>query len=219
MPRQPKSKIETTVPSVEDLMKTIQLQKEQMDLMMKQLESLQQSKEEKIEYQKENPEDFDINGREYINVMSLNPYGMVLTTEPKGAGRQFIFNKFGEIQRIMYDELRDILRTYRHFAEQGRFYILDRRVIRQHGLDDVYSRILNKEQIEKILSNQGDALTLYDSANDVQKTIIVNFLVKALRDNPDSVDMNLVDKISRKYGIKIYDIAEDARMIKGQISV
>jgi hypothetical protein len=198
---------------INSLMEQIKLLQEQINLMKESKGNLADARSYET---KEEPqiEFVEINGKEYIGVMSINPVPLILSTQPRGGGKVFNFSKFGEVKRIMYDDVVAVIENHPTFAEQGRFYILDNRVIRYHGLDEAYNKILTKEQIEKILNNNGNALDLYNAANDAQKKIIVEFLVKTLRDNPDSVDLNLVDKISRISGVKIQERAEESRQMK-----
>ena len=107
---------------------------------------------------------------EYIRVMSLLPHPLNLSTRDGGQGSVKRFGRFGEIKRILYKDLVDILDTNQRFAEAGYFYILNPEVVRQHGLDDVYEKILTKNKIEEILSMKSvDVAELYSSANDSQK--------------------------------------------------
>jgi hypothetical protein len=111
-------------------------------------------------------------------------------------------------------DLVDIIENHLNFVEAGRFYILDKRVIRQAGLDAAYEKILDKSKIEEIFAgNMDNAVELYSSANAEQQQLIVDFFITRLRDNPDSIDLNLVDKITRISGVKIVERAEDDRAL------
>lgn len=148
---------------------------------------------------------------ELIPVMSLLPYPLVLTTRQKGQGKVIKFESFGEIKQILYQDLIDILEVSRHFMEDGFYLILDERVIKAHGLKEVYSKILSKEQIEKILSGTTNAVELYKSCNPEQRRIIVQMMTDKLVSDPDSMDLNMVDRLSRESGINIAQNAADAK--------
>jgi len=151
----------------------------------------------------------EIRPDEYITVMSLLPYTLILTTQPLGGGSVKRFTKFGETKRILYSDLVDILESCKSFAEAGYFYIMDKSVVRRHGLDDLYSRILTKEKIQEIVDNQADnSVALYNSANPLQQETIIQMLIEKVTVSPEAVDMNVVDKISRVSGI---DIAKRAK--------
>ena len=142
---------------------------------------------------------------DYIPVMSLLPYTLTLSTQSQGQGSAKTFTKFGEVKRILYKDLAEIIDTNHNFLEWGYFYIMDSRVIRWHGLDDIYSKLLTKEQLEQILETTSvdECLSLYKTANDAQKHTIIELLSEKLYNNPDSVNLNVVDRISRESGINI----------------
>jgi len=117
---------------------------------------------------------------DYVPVMSLLPYRLNLSTKEGGQGDIKKFTKFGEVKNILYKDLVDIIEVNRSFMEAGYFYILDPVVIRQHGLDEVYSKILTKEKIEEILNNVNTeyCIDLYNSSNSNQQKVIVQLLVE-----------------------------------------
>ena len=155
-------------------------------------------------------DDTKIQQDEYIPVMSLLPYNLNLSTREGGQGSIKKFSKFGEVKKILYKDLVDILEVHSHFVESGYFYIMDKRVIRQHGLDDTYAKLLTKEKIEEILATSSDeAVSLYASANEGQQEIIIQLLIDKVKTSPDSVNLNIVDKISRLSKVDIVKRAED----------
>lgn len=155
---------------------------------------------------------------EYVSVMSLLPYNMNLSTQEGGQGSVKKFTKFGEVKRILYRDLVEILEVHRNFVEAGYFYIMNPQLIRYHGLEDVYEKILTKEKIEEIISlNSENSLDLYNSANEKQQEIIVQLIIDKLMENPDSINLNFVDKISRLSKIDIYKKAEELRETDKQL--
>lgn len=156
----------------------------------------------------------------YIEVMSLVPFKLNLSTEKSGGGRQFSFSRFAEIKRILYNDLASILENYRSFMEQGYFYIMNNKVIRKHGLDDMYARILNKEMLDKILNfDTVSAIKLYESANDAQREIIDGMLVKKIKDEPeDLVDFNIIAQMSKIGGRDLVKIAREMKELEIPVS-
>lgn len=143
---------------------------------------------------------------DYVEVMSLCPMPLNLSTEGNGRGLIFKFSKFGEIKRILYKDLVNILENHRSFLESGYFYILNKKVVRVNGLEEIYSKILSKEKILAILdSGDRTAIQLFDTCNDNQKKLIVEIIIQRLLENEESVDLNVVDKISRMSGINIQE--------------
>jgi hypothetical protein len=148
---------------------------------------------------------------ELITVVSLLSYPLNLSTKEKGQGDTFRFESFGQIKKIIYSKLLSIIEVHRNFLEWGYFLILDDRVIKEHGLQETYSKILTKEKIEQILSGSKSGIDLYKSCNEQQQKVIVSMVIEKVRDNPDSIDLNMVDQLSRVSGVNIAGKAEDAR--------
>ena len=155
----------------------------------------------------------DIRMDELIPVMSLINFTLNLSTKEKGQGDIFKFDEFGSIKRILYSKLLSIMEVHANFLNWGYFIILDERVIKAHGLQEKYQTILTKEKIDLIISGSKGALDLYKSCSQEQQRIIVSMIVDKLRDNPDSIDLNLVDQISRLSGVKILEKAEESRIL------
>jgi hypothetical protein len=159
----------------------------------------------------ESEDDKKLQSTDYIKVMSLNFGKLVLTTEQKGQGKIYIFNKFGETKNILYSDLANLIHNQQSFAEQGRFYIFNKQVIRNHGLDQYYEKFMTKEKIENILQyNRDEIIDLFTNATESQKETLVNILIKKMIDGED-VDVNKIDIISRIYGENLYDIARDRK--------
>ena len=163
-------------------------------------------------------DDFDnvkIGSDEYIKVMSLYSSLLNLATQPFGKGKIFSFNGFGVVKRIVYHELVDIMDNHYNFLEKGYFVILDKRVVRKHGLDDIYNNILTKDNIDKIIlgENQTDAVNLFKSANREQQDVICRLLIDK-RVSGENIDLNLLDRLSREVGYNIYERSEEILALK-----
>jgi len=151
---------------------------------------------------------------EYIPVMNLLPFNLNLSTKEGGQGNLKKFTKFGEVKRILYKDLVDIMDANPKFLYSGFYYILDPRVIRMHGLEEAYSTILSKEKIEDILSsNSEEGVSLYKSANPEQQKVIVRLIIEKLIENPKAIDLNVIDGISRAAEINIMEKVEDAKTL------
>jgi hypothetical protein len=157
---------------------------------------------------------------DYVPVMSLLPYRLNLSTKEGGQGDIKKFTKFGEVKNILYKDLVDIIEVDRSFMEAGFFYILDPIVIRQHGLDETYSKILTKEKIDEILNNINTeyCIELYNSANSEQQKVIVQLLIEKIKTDPSSVNLYTVDRISRLSKIDISNKAEEEKALAQELS-
>jgi hypothetical protein len=174
-----------------------------------------QNKEDSHESGEDDFDNVKIGSDEYIKVMSLYSSLLNLTTQPFGKGKVFSFNGFGIVKRIVYHELVDIMDNHYNFLEKGYFVILDKRVVRKHGLDDIYTNILSKANIDKIIlgENQTDAVNLFKSANEKQQDVICRLLIDK-RVSGEEIDLNLLDRLSREVGYNIYERSEEIMALK-----
>jgi hypothetical protein len=144
-----------------------------------------------------------------IPVISLYDGILVLTTDKRGSGKPFEFKKFGTIIHINYSDLVEILHYQRRFAEEGLFYINDKNVISNNGLQDVYKNILDKKMIDNILSlNKSELNEVFNNTTEAQRDIIVSIIINKIRNNED-IDLNKVDMLSKIYKRDIIDIANE----------
>ena len=147
----------------------------------------------------------------YIKVMSLTNNTLVLSTGGMGKGKIFEFSKFGQVKNIVYSEVADIINNQDKFTKQGRYYILNKDVIINHDLEDVYTKLLTKKTIENIM--EFDTKQIHDifyNATEAQRKTIVSILINKLKDK-DDVDLNKLNVISKIHGKNIIEIIE-ARM-------
>jgi hypothetical protein len=191
----------------------------EINILKKELQALKEQiseQEDNISYvSNEGSTERKIEQDEYIPVMSLVPHILNLSTEPNGNGKVKRFESFGQVKRVLYRDLVGIIDSNTKFTEAGYFYILDPDVIRQHGLDDIYANILTKEKMEEILNTNGDnASKLFETANFRQKEIIIELIIGKLLEDPDAVDLNIVDRIARISKVDIMDKVESSRLAR-----
>jgi len=131
-----------------------------------------------------------------IRVMSLCNNKLNLSTQARGLGHRYSFEKFGEVKRIQYGDVLAINDNHRNFKEAGYYYILDDRVIEEEGLTYIYEKILNKEKIECILANGEGSLGFFQAANPKQQKLVLDMIVTKMVNN-EFMDANLVREISK----------------------
>lgn len=189
-----KTELENIYKMIEDLQNNI---KNNSNLAIK--KNSEDDIEENYVYEEE--EEVPLNS--YIKVMSLIPYELNISTERHGKGRIFTFRGYGKTKRIIYQELEKIIEENRHFLERGFFIILDKRVVRKHGLDDTYKNIMNKEKMDMILLGfqggdvkENDILTFAKSAPIEQQEILATMIIDK-RISGEEIDLNLFDKLGR----------------------
>ncbi len=149
----------------------------------------------------------------YITVMSLFPGTLSLSTESLGKGKKYTFRKFGETKRMLYNDFASVIEHYSRFLEEGYFYILDKRIIRKHGFDDIYEKILTKEQIEQIVQcDPKVAVKFYEQATKSQREFVNSMLINEIKNgNPD---LNVIGKISKIADIDFLKIAKDSKELE-----
>jgi hypothetical protein len=164
-------------------------------------------------------EDIKVGSDEYIAVISTCSSELNLSTQGNGRGKVFKFKEFGATKRILYSDLVDIMESHDNFLHDGYFYIADKRVIRKHGLNDLYDNLLDKSKIESILNGKSKNIAeLFKSANPKQQNFICDLLILQINNsnNENDIDLNLVDLISRISGVKIYEKAQEAKFYQKQ---
>jgi len=165
---------------------------------------------EDIEFEEE---EFDISPTSYVKVMSLLPNRLNLCTKERGQGNIYKFDTLFQVKRIMYKDLAEILEVNRSFLDRGYFAILNRKVVRLNGLDEMQDKNLDKGKIEEVFSGTDEGLSLYASASESQQKVIIDTLIEKMINDPNSVDMNTVDKISRISKINLSQQAEQGRYL------
>jgi hypothetical protein len=120
------------------------------------------------------------------------------------------------VKLILYQELITLIEMYRHFMEAGYFYIDDRDVVKRHGLEEIYSKILTKVKLEEVIEcKTTNSVTLYAFATDAQKHVIDEFIIGKIRDSKEDAkklfDMNFIRDISDIAGFDLVKRGMEAR--------
>ena len=184
--------------------------RQELEILKKAVAALQNQEQEPT-LTEDSSDPSKINQDDYIKVIALCPMQLNLSTLPGGKGKIFRFRSFGDTKSIIYSSLVDIIENHQSFLEQGYYYIADKRVIRRHGLDEIYEKILSKEKMEEIIMAKSEhAVDLFKSANAKQQEFICTMLIKKMYDG-EELDLNMVDAISREAGIDITNKVEEAK--------
>lgn len=146
----------------------------------------------------------------YVKVMNLLNNPLNLSTRPRGKGKTFRLENFGDIKSMFYSELLEVIENHPNFFSAGYFYILDPRVIEENNYVEVYEKILTKDKMEQIFSNSTGALEMFSSANKKQQNVIIEYFVEKIQKN-EPVDFNLIAGMSRTSGIDIMKRAEETK--------
>lgn len=212
---------EVTTPTLDDTANALALMQKQIEELQKQLlesqKKVDKADEEKsvleklVESLQENRQD----GAEKalpkkVKVMSLTPNKYNLTTEADGQGKQFTFEKIGDVITMRTSELEEILsiRKFREQAEEGYFYILDEAIVEDQDLTDAYKTIADKEGLLKVMSLEDDESVdvFCNLPTDLRESVATKMAEDIL--DGKRIDRNRIADISRRTDIDIEKIAE-----------
>lgn len=154
----------------------------------------------------------DIRADEEILIVSLMPNRLNLVGD---GGVVFLtFNEMYEEQYIDYATLKEIVRTNRQMAKNGRFYIVDEKVVNKLRLKNDYKNILTPDQLKTLVSQDvNKAISLYELANSRQKSIIVE-MVKQSKFDGKEVDYNLLKRLEELSGVELVDVEDVTKIDK-----
>jgi len=140
--------------------------------------------------------------------MSLTNNLLNLTTEGKGKGKNYPFSKFGQTKNIIYSDLIGIIDNNEKFTNNGKYYILNKDVVRNNQLEEIYDNLLTKSVMNNIMKlDEKQIYDIFQNAIASQRDTIVSLLVNRIR-NKETLDLNKLDIISKLYGKNIIEIAE-----------
>jgi hypothetical protein len=152
----------------------------------------------------------------YVELISLCPTQLTLSTESKGRGFNFTWNHFGEVRQIVYSDLQKIIQNhgsglYTDFIREGYVYINNPEVVKKSGLKDVYEKLLTKEQMEKVMAcDSEECVKLFKSTFKKQQLFICTMLISKLSSGAE-LDLNIIDQFCRISGLDIVKQAEEAK--------
>lgn len=153
---------------------------------------------------------------DYIETVSLCPMQLVLTTEPKGRGFSYTWNKYGESMLIVYSDLQNLIKNhgnglYTDFIRKGYVYINNPSVVKKSGLSEIYKQLLNKEQMDIALRcDSQKGVDLFKSTIRTQQMFIVDMIIDKMA-RGGSVDLNFLFQLSQIVGTNIGEHAEEAK--------
>ncbi|MCK9544825.1 MAG: hypothetical protein M0R03_22660 [Novosphingobium sp.] len=199
-------KIEISKKDLEFLTKEIAELKEQINKQAAQINKPIEVIKDVVEFTLEDEEIVDIPLNRNIKIISLYNGGLTLFTQDHGQGKKFRFEKFGDIRTIQYTDLEACIAVQYKFFEQGYVMILNKDVVKVHGLEETYNKLLTKKQIEEILTYDDQTVEiLFKNTTDHIRRVIVDMIVENMLNNK-YVDMNKVQIINKYYTRDINEI-------------
>lgn len=135
-----------------------------------------------------------------VEVYSMVIGKLILSTTGKSDGKMYIFNEQFESQPIPFNDLKEICRTMKPFAQNGKFFINDDAVVRELGLVSSYRSILDAYKLQNIFSlSPAEFIAEYERVNKAQKAVIENMVAnKCLMD--EDIDANILKALSKATG-------------------
>ncbi len=133
-----------------------------------------------------------------IEVISLTPGQLVLTTTGKSDGRHYEFPDQFATRSIPEDDLKQIVKSMIATTDGGYFFINDVEFIAQNSLNSAYRVMLDKAKLSNYFNlSYQEAITLYDNAPNAQKKIIESMITdKKLKG--EFVDANILMEIGKR---------------------
>ena len=121
------------------------------------------------------------------------------------------FSRYGQVVPVLYSTLLDVVNSNRRFAEEGKFYILDKSAVYYLGLSESYKSLIGKEVIDKILDYSPHVIeSILNVINDEQKELIVKLICNKLYSNAN-VDINKISAIGKMCHVDFNDKVKEMR--------
>src|SRR5690606_34546686 len=197
-----KAKTNTKITENIDLVKRNEELERELEELKKKIETLMSEKVSAVEKNndiKDENEVFpEIPMNKPIKVMSLYTGGLNLKKYDSDK-TPVRFNRFGEVQPILYMDLIKIISHKRNFYEER---------IKVNYLEKDIEKILDKNTIEKVLDYENEKIRdlFVGTTKQIRQTIIDLIIDKIIK--KEYVDRNKVALISELYGKDLYEIAE-----------
>lgn len=215
--------VETEKPEVKDISEknedaVVSPEKLEIDELKKQIAMLQSLVLANNKQESSFQDDGYIRADRNIQVMSLTPHILNLSTGGNGKGKIFKFTDFGDVKNIIYSDLSDVLLNYNELAEKGAFYIFDKDVVKRHGLESAYEKILDKKGIDSFLEKDYDEIkSIFENLSYNQQSAIVDSIINKII-NDEDISTGKVNLIKELYGQDIYAMADEMKNWEDQVS-
>lgn len=137
------------------------------------------------------------------NVTIINLFAGGLTVK---GNSYYHFDKQFDKRSFSEAEATAIVNNMPNAAREGIFYITDAQFVEDNDLSDAYENMIDDAKMKTILSlDANSVLVLYKNANDAQKAIIENMIVKG-RLNGEALDANILVELGKITGKNYMEI-------------
>lgn len=191
---------------IKKLMAQIEAQNAKMAEMQKQIES----KSQPVVVSNNNE---SIRGKK-VKVVNLMQNPLNISTEPNGGGRTYSFKNYGDSRLIKFDDLADIVASYPYTMEHGLAYICDKEVVEELGLTDDYTKLFDKERMDKVVKLREESdLDLFLGMDINLQDSAARRIAELINAN-ERMDYNYLRTIKEKTGIDIEEIAKELKELQ-----
>lgn len=190
---------------IKQLMAQLEAQNEKMAEMQKQIEN--NNKPQTV------ISNDSIRGKK-VKVINLMQNPLNIATQPNGKGRLYSFKKYGDSRLIKFDDLADIVASYPYTMEHGLAYICDKEVVEELGLSDEYSKLFDKETMDRViwLREESDLELFLGMDINLQESAAQR--IAELINSNEKMDYNYLRTIKEKTGIDIEEIAKELKELQ-----
>lgn len=190
---------------IKQLMAQIEEQNAKMAEMQKQIENNNQPQTVVV-----NNENNSIRGKK-VKVVNLMQNPLNISTEQNGNGRVYSFKNYGDSRLIKFDDLADIVASYPYTMEHGLAYICDKEVVEELGLADDYTKLFDKERMDKVVKLREESdLDLFLGMDINLQESAAKRIAELINAN-ERMDYNYLRIIKEKTGIDIEEIARELK--------
>lgn len=195
--------VDKLIAEKDEIAKSYAEMQKQMKEMQKMIDKMQESKNSQTVA---NP-----NINRTISVYSLLPYTYVLYTQEDSRGTRYMFQNFGEMKRIRYSDLVDIVRIYKNQFADGYAYIADKEFVANECPDIDCSKIFTPKQLEKaiLLENNLSLQMILSLSDDMRKN--AGMLIAQKMNEGYNYNYNYIKEL-RDNEIDIEKIAEGLKL-------
>ena len=208
----PKAEEKNTVNSQDEIIKQLMAQIEEQNAkmaeMQKQIENNNQPQTVVV-----NNENNSIRGKK-VKVVNLMQNPLNISTEQNGNGRVYSFKNYGDSRLIKFDDLADIVASYPYTMEHGLAYICDKEVVEELGLADDYTKLFDKERMDKVVKLREESdLDLFLGMDINLQESAAKRIAELINAN-ERMDYNYLRIIKEKTGIDIEAIAKELKELQ-----
>ena len=210
---QVKKEVETKEVSQEDIIKQLMEQLAEQNAKMAEMQKQIEENSVPQTVVVNNESSSAIRGRK-IKVINLMHNPLNIATQPNGRGRVYSFRNYGDSRLIKFDDLADIVASYPYTMEHGLAYICDKEVVEELGLSDEYTKLFDKERMDRVvwLREESDLDLFLGMDINLQESTARR--IAELMNANERMDYNYLRTIKEKTGIDIEAIAKELKELQ-----